>query len=112
MIAALPWDCWLILLVLAVLLPWRGAARVRKLMARPSLTASERFATYTVTSAAQWIGSAIVFWRAVAHGWPPASLALVVPSPYRDVAVGIALSALLATTQALSLRLLARTPEA
>ena len=31
----MPWDFALILGVLAVLIPWRGAARVRELLRRP-----------------------------------------------------------------------------
>ena len=112
MISRLPWDCWLILLALAVIVPWRGAARIRKLMARPSLSASERLVTYAATSAAQWIATAIIFWRATAHGWGLASLGLAAPNPLRDTAVGVGLSLILATTQFMSLRLLARTPEA
>jgi hypothetical protein len=34
--ALMPWDFIIIFLLLGVFVPWRGAARVRKLLAQPS----------------------------------------------------------------------------
>jgi uncharacterized protein len=111
-IGALPWDCLLILMVLAVLLPWRGTARIRKLLARPVLTPSDRLYSYASTIAFQWIAVAITAWRTRAHGWSLASLGLIMRNPALALSVGAAVAAILALTQLLSLRVLARTPSA
>jgi hypothetical protein len=34
----MPWDFIIIFLLLGVFVPWRGAARVRKLLAQPTLS--------------------------------------------------------------------------
>jgi len=31
----MPWDLWLVFFVLAVIEPWRGRARMKKLLAMP-----------------------------------------------------------------------------
>ncbi len=109
---SLPWDCILILLVLAIFLPWRGTVRIRKLLARPSTTSSERLRSYASTIIFQWFAVAITAWRTHAHGWSPASLGLIMRNPPLALLVGIAVAAILALTQFLSLRVLATTPSA
>src|SRR5579862_7692866 len=42
----MPWDFWLIFLVLGVLLPWRGYDRMRQLMALPEVTGRDRIKLY------------------------------------------------------------------
>ena len=56
----LHWDFLLILLVLAVVVPWRGMSRVQLLLSSTSFSSSERIALYGSTIAFQWLGTAII----------------------------------------------------
>jgi membrane protease YdiL (CAAX protease family) len=64
----MPWDFWLIFLILGVLLPWRGYARMRQLMALPEVTSRDRVKMYLATIVFQWMLAAAVAWRAFARG--------------------------------------------
>lgn len=64
----MPWDFCVIFVVLGVLLPWRGRARLKKLLEQPQLSGSERMALYASTIAFQWLMALIAAWRAWAHG--------------------------------------------
>jgi CAAX protease family protein len=64
----MPWDFWLLFLFLGVLLPWRGRARFRKLLAMPHVGRAERITLYFSTILFQWIAVAIVAWRVHARG--------------------------------------------
>ncbi|MGA8073872.1 MAG: type II CAAX endopeptidase family protein [Candidatus Acidiferrales bacterium] len=108
--SALPWDFILILIVLAIVVPWRGAVRIRSLMRRESLTSVDRIALYASTIAFQWLATAIILWRASAHADRLADLGLALPSPWLTVIVGVALSALITLNQAASIRRLASLP--
>ena len=88
------WDIWAIFFVLAVVLPWRGRIRVRRLMAMPQVTTMDRLAFYASTIAFQWAATAIVAWRAWAHGFTLRGLALVIPHP-GQVAFATVIGALL-----------------
>ena len=108
--ATLPWDFTLILIVLAIVVPWRGAVRIRALMRRESLTSVDRIALYASTIAFQWLATGIILWRAIAHGYHLSDLGLALPSPWLTVIVGVALSALITFNQAASIRRLASLP--
>jgi membrane protease YdiL (CAAX protease family) len=68
----MPWDFWLIFLVLGILLPWRGHQRMRALMALPEVTSRDRIRLYIATILFQWTLTLLVLWRAFARGlsWP------------------------------------------
>ena len=104
----IPWDFLAILAVLAVIVPWRGAVRIRQLLARPSLGTRERVALYASTIVFQWIAVAIIFWRATARGLTAVQLALVVGHPVRTVAVALGTTAFLSLMQWQGLRQLRR----
>ncbi len=106
----LPWDFALILLVLGVVVPWRGAARVQKLLARPELATADRLGLYASTIAFQWAAAAIVAWRSIARGLNPAQLGVALPQPELALATTLALCFLFGTTQIYSLRKLSRLP--
>jgi membrane protease YdiL (CAAX protease family) len=72
----MPWDFWLILVVLGVVIPWRGRVRLRHLLARPSMGTKEKLALYGSTIAFQWMLLGVVAWRALARGLTPAELGL------------------------------------
>src|SRR4051794_12041228 len=70
----MPWDIWLIFLVLAVVIPWRGRIRLKQLLAKPIVDPSERISLYLSTIAFQWIAVGIAAWRAWVHGYSRAEL--------------------------------------
>jgi membrane protease YdiL (CAAX protease family) len=109
-LASLPWDLWLILLMLAVVVPWRGAVRVRDLLARPDLHSAERLSLYASTIAFQWLGTGIATWRAVASGFDASDLGLLPARPALGLAIGGVMAAGLALLQIASLRQISRIP--
>jgi membrane protease YdiL (CAAX protease family) len=64
----MPWDFWLIFLLLGFVIPWRGHARMRHLMALPEVSSRERIKMYGATIFFQWLLTALVAWRAFARG--------------------------------------------
>jgi membrane protease YdiL (CAAX protease family) len=113
-VAALPWDFALILLVLAVVVPWRGTRRVRELLARPVLGPSDRIAMYGSTISFQWATTGLTAWRVHERlGTAPfviANLGLALPHPVRAITIGASLSLVIALSQILSLRAVSRLP--
>jgi len=108
--AALPWDFALILLVLAVLVPWRGARRVRSLLARETLSTADRLTVYSSTIAFQWAATAIVLWRCIARGIQLQDLGFSTAHPWRIIPVAVGLAVLIAANQLASLQRLAQLP--
>jgi len=45
----MPWDFIFIFLILGVFVPWRGSVRVRKLLAQPALSTTDRLSLYAPT---------------------------------------------------------------
>ena len=86
----MPWDIWLIFLVLAVVVPWRGRIRLKQLLAKPVVSSGERVSLYLSTIAFQWIATGIAGWRAWAHGYSRVELGLGTgPNLSRSVIVGV-----------------------
>jgi membrane protease YdiL (CAAX protease family) len=104
----IPWDFVAILLVLAVVVPWRGTVRIRRLLSQPSLGTRERVALYASTIAFQWIAVAIIFWRASVRGVTALQLGLLVGRPARTIAFAVVMTALLSFVQWIGLRQLRR----
>jgi membrane protease YdiL (CAAX protease family) len=104
----IPWDFALILLVLAVIVPWRGTVKVRQLLARPSLETSDRLTLYATTIAFQWVITALIIWRSLARGILLDALGLAIPNAALVACVSAGLSALLVANQIIGLRILAR----
>src|ERR1700674_5208729 len=100
----MPWDICLIFLVLAVILPWRGRARMKKLLAKPRVTTMERLALYASTIAFQWFAVAVAAWRAWAHGFTPSQLGLAIPLRTQTLVASIVGTATIAALQWLNLR--------
>jgi membrane protease YdiL (CAAX protease family) len=92
----MPWDIWLIFLVLGVVIPWRGRIRLRQLLAKPEVTSEERLSLYRSTIAFQWIAVGIAAWRAWAHGFTLHQLGLVFHRPALLIGVAILGGAILA----------------
>src|SRR5215470_2104852 len=85
----MPWDFWLIFFGLGVLLPWRGRARMKKLLAMPHVSVIERLVLYASTIAFQWLLVALVGWRVWARSYNAQQLGLIVPDRTRLIIAGL-----------------------
>jgi uncharacterized protein len=106
----MPWDIWLIFFVLGVILPWRGRARMKKLLALAHVSTMERLILYASTIAFQWLAVAVVAWRAWAHGFTASQLGLTIHDRTRILVASIAGAATIAALQWLNLRRVGRIP--
>jgi CAAX protease family protein len=88
----MPWDFWLIFVVIGVLIPWRGRVRLRKLLMMPAAGTKEKLALYGVTIAFQWLLFGGIAWRAFARGLTAADLGLA-----RGVGIALILWSVLGT---------------
>jgi membrane protease YdiL (CAAX protease family) len=104
------WDIWLIFFVLGVILPWRGRARMKKLLAMPHVGTMERLVLYAATIGFQWIAVAIVAWRAWAHGYTAKELGLAIYNEGRIAIASIVGALTIAAIQSLNLRRMSRIP--
>src|SRR5262249_2313414 len=100
----------LILAILGVCVPWRGAIRVRALLQRPRLSSADRLALYASTIAFQWILFAFVGWRCYVRGITSAELGFEIDSPVGTAIMTIVLTSVLCATQCASLRAIRRLP--
>jgi len=106
----MPWDTWVIFLVLGLVLPWRGRARMKKLLALPQVTTMERLILYASTIAFQWFAVAVVAWRAWAHGFTASQLGLTIHDRTGILVASFVGAAAIAALQWLNLRRVGRTP--
>jgi membrane protease YdiL (CAAX protease family) len=104
----MPWDFWLIFIVLGVLLPLRGRFRLQKLMAIPQMGRRERLSLYASTIAFQWVAVGVVAWRAWARRLSFDELGLVVHGRLRILIAAIVGAATLSGLQWLNLRRMGR----
>lgn len=102
------WDVWLLFFVLTVLLPWRGHARLRKLLATSEISSVERLSLYFSTMAFQWVLAAVVAWRAWAHHYTVAELGLLVRDPAPIASVSAIGTVLFVAFQWMNLRRIGR----
>ena len=105
-----PWDFALIFAALAILIPWRGAARVRSLLARPRISSVDRLAIYASTIAFQWFLTGFVAWRCFARGFTREELALNLHSSARTAMVAAGIVAVLGVLQYVGIRRTAALP--
>jgi len=106
----MPWDFALILIFLAVAVPWLGRRRMRQLLAMPETTKIDRLSLYASTIAFQSLAAALILWRSSAHRISALELGLAIPRPFLTIVAAVALSALILLNQISSLRRLARDP--
>jgi len=104
----MPWDFWLILLFLSVVIPWRGYTRLKKLLAQPTVATGEKLAIYAVTIAFQWALVGVVAWRSIARGLTLQDLGLGSQGWVGIVAGGLFGAALVGGLQWLNLRRIGR----
>src|SRR6267142_459657 len=106
----MPWDIALIFFVLAVILPWRGRVRLKKLMAMPHVGTMERLVLYASTIGFQWLAVAVVAWRAWAHGYTAEQLGLAIHDKTKILVASVVGAATIAILQWLNLRRMGRLP--
>ena len=107
----IPWDFVLVLVFLGVILPWRGAARMKRLLSKPELTTADRLSLYGSTILFQWLIVAIVAWRSAARTVSPEELGLAARDPWLVAWTSIALTGLLCVNQVVGLRKITKMPE-
>jgi len=106
----MPWDIWLIFLVLGLILPWRGRVRMKRLLAMPQVNTMDRLALYASTIAFQCLAAAVVAWRAGADGFTASQLGLTIHDRTRILVASIVGAATIAAFQWLNLRRVGRIP--
>lgn len=106
----MPWDVWLIFLVLGVIVPWRGRHRLRELLAKPSVGPAERISLYLSTIAFQWTALVFTAWRAWAHGFTAAELGLAPGNAWLVGAATVLGAGILGILQWMNLRRMGRVP--
>ena len=109
-ITNMPWDYIAILVALAIIVPWRSSARVQALLDSEGPAPGERAALYVSTMIFQWGISAIILWRALAHGLTLTQLGLDVPNLKRALLIAIVLSVLLILNQVFGVKRIAGMP--
>jgi uncharacterized protein len=107
----IPWDFVLVLVFLGVIVPWRGDARMKRLMRKPELTSADRLSLYGSTILFQWLMVAIVVFRCAARSVDPVELGLAAGDPWRIAWTSIALTGLLCMNQVVGLRRITKLPE-
>lgn len=75
----MPWDFWLIFLLLTVVIPWRGRVRLRRLLAQPVVDTKEKLVLYGSTIGFQWLLMGLVAWRAFVRGLSAEHLGIARP---------------------------------
>jgi membrane protease YdiL (CAAX protease family) len=100
----MPWDFWLIFLFLGVVVPWRGHARLQKLLGRPAIPTTEKLRLYAATIAFQWLMLGVVAWRALARGLTPGELGLTGYRSAQIVVAGLLGAGIIGGLQWLNLR--------
>jgi membrane protease YdiL (CAAX protease family) len=106
----MPWDAWVIFLFLAVVVPWRGRARIKKLLAMDHVGRKERIAVYIATIALQWFLAAVVGWRAWSDGLTASELGLGSGEPLRTLLASFLGVMLVGAFQWMNLRRVGRLP--
>jgi membrane protease YdiL (CAAX protease family) len=104
----MPWDILLIFFVLGVIVPLRGRARLKQLLAKPRVESAERLWLYGSTIAFQWLAAGVSGWRARAHGFTAQQLGLAVPERVKIAIVTVLGAALIVTLQWLNLQRMGR----
>jgi uncharacterized protein len=106
----IPWDFVLILVFLGAIVPWRGDARMKRLLSKSELTSADRLSLYRSTIFFQWLIVAIVAWRCAARTVSPEELGIAAGNPWQIAWVSIALAGILCLNQVLGLRRIAGIP--
>jgi uncharacterized protein len=102
------WDFWLIFFILGVLIPWRGRARLKRLLAQPAVSTKDKMSLYGSTIALQWVFVGVVAWRTSIRGLTIAELGLARHLSAELLVGGLSGAIFLGTLQWLNLRRIGR----
>ncbi len=105
----MPWDFWLIFVFLGIVVPWRGALRLKKLLALPCVSTKEKLVLYGSTIAGQWGITALVTWRALSRGLSAGALGLTNQVNVGTIFESIGLAILIGGLHWLNLRRVGKT---
>jgi membrane protease YdiL (CAAX protease family) len=108
----IPWDFLLVLLFLVVIVPWRGARRMRRLLAKPELTSRDRISLYASTILLQWLILAVVAVVCARRSVGPDELGLAAVDPWRIAWVTVALTGIFCMNQVFGIRKITSLPPA
>ena len=97
--------------MLGVFLPWRGRARLQKLLSRPRLQSRDRISLYLSTVAFQWSMLIITAWRSWARGLNATELGLAAPRYPLLVAAAVTGSVIIWVLQWFNLRRIGQSAE-
>lgn len=100
----IPWDFLLVLLFLGVVVPWRGARRMRLLLAKPQLDSADRLKLYGSTIVLQWLIVAVIAVLSARRSVDPTELGLSTANPARIAWLAIGLTGVLCVNQVFGLR--------
>jgi len=103
-------DFALIFATLGILIPWRGSARVNKLLARPQFSPEDRLSLYASTIAFQWLLTGVIAWRCFARMLTPENLGLTLRSPGLTAIVTAGMAIALCSLQYFGIRRIASMP--
>ena len=92
----------------AVVIPWRGHTRLKKLLALPAVDTREKLALYAATIGFQWALCGVVAWRSIAHGLTAQELGLGSLGWIGNVSAGLVGAILVGGLQWLNLRRIGR----
>jgi len=106
----MPWDFWLVFLFLGIVVPWRGAIRLKKLLALPFVSTKEKLVLYGSTIAGQWVITGFVAWRALARGLSPGSLGLTRHDGANTIFGTVAFALIVGSLHWLNLRRIGKLP--
>ena len=107
----IPWDFVLILIFLGIVVPWRGAERMKRLLNKPELASSDRLSLYASTIVFQLLIVAIVALRTLARTVSPEELGVAVPDPWQVIWTSITLTGVLCVNQVIGLRRITKLPD-
>ena len=106
----IPWDFVLVLVFLGAIVPWRGDARMKRLLSKPELTTADRLSLYISTIIFQWFIVAIVGWRCAARTVSPEEFGIGAGNTWQVAWTSIGLTGVLCLNQVVGLRRISRMP--
>lgn len=106
----IPWEFALTLLFLLVIVPWRGTERMKRLLAKPELTSSDRLRLYASTILLQWLIVAVLVVLCARRTVGPNELGVEIGDRWRTVGLTLGLTALFCANQIFGLRKVAQLP--
>lgn len=100
----LTWDFLAIYVLLAAIVPWRGAAKIREIMASSPEDMPDRRFIYLSSAVSQWLLAVFVYWRARVRGFSPRAMGLVASPALFLTLIGLGIAVYLIAIQIFVIR--------